>query len=354
MTRKPIVLIGGARPNFMKIAPLYHELLRRHMPVVLINAGQHRDPALSSDFFAEFRMRADHTLHLEAASPDAFIDVATEKLVAALRELEPGAVVVFGDVNATLAGARAAAKLGLPLAHVEAGLRSGNVRMREEHNRIEVDLLASLLFVTEESGTNNLQRERVKGDVHEVGNIMIDTAALFFPKLRAPQSGDFYFATVHRAENVDDRTVFGEIIDALDAVAKDAPIYLPLHPRTKKQAEAFGLMDRLAGTVRLLPPLSYTDALSYERFAKLVLTDSGGIQEETSFLGTPCITLRAETERPVTVEKGTNVIGGVTKVSILKAYREYKEKGFPRKQTHIPLWDGKAAERITDVLEKAL
>jgi len=270
-----------------------------------------------------------------------------------LEKTEPALVVVAGDVNATAAGARAARALRIPIAHVEAGLRSGNMKMQEEHNRIEVDRLSSFLFVTEESGVKNLRGEAVGGKIIKVGNIMLDMVRRFLPRLKA-RTGTFYFVTLHRAENVDDKETFSGILDALAEISEDAELILPLHPRTKKQAEAFGFMERMRTIFTLLPPLSYTDALSYERFAALVLTDSGGIQEETSFLGTPCITLRDETERPVTVEKGTNVIGGTHKDSILEAYTAYKASGFSRRAVSIPLWDGKVAKRIVEVLERSL
>lgn len=352
MTTKPIVIIGGARPNFMKIAPLYRELERRTLAFVLINAGQHKDAALSSDFFTEFGMRPRYSLEPRGATPEELTADMEKKITAVLESIHPPLVVVVGDVNATLAGARAAHALTIPLAHVEAGLRSCNPKMQEERNRIETDRLASLLFATEESGIANLKKEGITRGVHLVGNTMLDTVRWFEPRLHRPHEEPFYFVTLHRAENVDERNIFCGILDALEIISEDSPLYLPLHPRTKKQAEAFGLTSRLSRIFRILPPLPYADALSYEKYATLVLTDSGGIQEETTFLGTPCITLREETERPVTVEKGTNSIGGISEPSILKAYRIYKAKGFPRKQVNIPLWDGHAAGRIVDILSK--
>jgi UDP-N-acetylglucosamine 2-epimerase (non-hydrolysing) len=269
-------------------------------------------------------------------------------------ERSPALVVVVGDVNTTLAATRTAHALAIPVAHIEAGLRSFNSKMPEEYNRVETDKISSILFVTEKSGLKNLRKEGIKQGVFLVGNIMLDTVRLFKKRVQCPQKSPFYFVTLHRAENVDDKQVFSNILDALEKIAEDAPLFLPLHHRTRMQAEYFGFSKRLHRTFIILPPLSYTEALSYEKYATLVLTDSGGIQEETSFLGTPCITLRTETERPITVEKGTNVIGGVTTESILRAYRAYKKTGFPRKKVSIPLWDGKAAERIVKELKRVL
>jgi UDP-N-acetylglucosamine 2-epimerase (non-hydrolysing) len=260
---------------------------------------------------------------------------------------KPDLVVVVGDVNSTLSAALVANKMGIKLAHVEAGLRSGNKLMPEETNRILTDKLSDLLFVTEEDGVANLKREGITKGVYSVGNIMIDTLTLLLPKVKK-STEHFYFCTLHRAENVDNKKVFAEILDALEEISHDAVIYLPLHPRTAKMAEKFGLEGRLKKIFKILPPLSYQETLYYQKNAKLVLTDSGGIQEETSFLGTPCLTLRTETERPITVKKGTNKIAGVTRASILKAYVEHPRK---HKKTKIPLWDGKTAKRIVKILK---
>jgi UDP-N-acetylglucosamine 2-epimerase (non-hydrolysing) len=258
-------------------------------------------------------------------------------------------VIVFGDVNATLAGALTAQKMGLRLIHVEAGLRSYNYQMPEETNRILTDMVADILFATSEDAAENLKREKVRGTILNVGNIMIDN--LLYYSQRVPVVDEkFYFCTLHRAENVDNREIFSNIISALSAIKDKSglQIYLPLHPRTRKQAEQFGLFARLANVCTLVEPLPYLKTLYYEKNAQLILTDSGGIQEEASILGVPCLTLRTETERPITVEQGTNTIAGISQESIMKAYDSVV---YGRRQVTIPLWDGQAAERIITAIQ---
>lgn len=344
--RKKIVLVGGARPNFMKMAPLYHELKKRPVSVVLLNSGQHFDDAMALQFFREFKIKPDISLTPSRVSvTKQMFDIMTG-LEAVFLEEKPDMVVVFGDVNSTLYASILAHKMEINLAHVEAGLRSHNRKMPEEINRRMVDHMSDLLFVTEESGLKNLTREKVTGAVHFVGNIMMDTLTLFLPKIK-PKKEDFYFSTLHRAENVDSKEVFHEILTALEEIAKDSLLYLTLHPRTEKKAQEFGFLDRIKKAFKILPPLSYQETISYQKHAKLVLTDSGGVQEEASFLGTPCLTLRTETERPITVTHGTNIIGGVTTKSILSAYKKHP---LSKKKMKVPFWDGKASKRIADIL----
>ncbi len=341
-----IALICGARPNFMKVAPLCHELEKRGMDYTLINTGQHFDKNMSQDFFDEFNINPHYHL---SPSRETVVKQLTD-IMLGLEEIfikeKSDLVMVVGDVNSTLAGALVANKMGIKLAHIEAGLRSFNRLMSEEHNRVLTDRLSDLLFVTMEEGVENLAKESITENVYLVGNLMIDTLAKFAEQTPVVQE-EFYFSTLHRAENIDNKEVFNEILDALEIISKDAPIYLPLHPRTQKMAEKFGLMDKLNKIFKILPPLNYKDAVYYQKNAKLVLTDSGGVQEETSYLGTPCITLRTETERPITVTQGTNIIGGITKESILEAY---KKIDMNKKQISIPLWDGKTAERLLELL----
>jgi len=344
--KKRIALVGGARPNFMKIAPLYWELKKRNAGFILVNTSQHFDKAMARQFFAEFRIAPDITLRPSRRS----IVQQTVDIMRGLEKIfsryEPNTVVVFGDVNSTLCAALVANKMRLTLAHVEAGLRSHNFKMPEETNRIITDHLSQYLFTTTPEAVVNITNEKLPGRVISVGNIMIDTLKAFLEHVPATKE-KFYFCTLHRAENVDDKESFKSILRALQIISHDRTIYLPLHPRTKKMAAKFGLTGVLKKTFTLLPPLSFAQTLYYEKNAQLVLTDSGGIQEETSFLGTPCLTLRTETERPVTVKLGTNIVAGVTTDSILKAY---KKQTFRRKKTAIPLWDGKASKRIADVL----
>lgn len=340
---KKIAVIGGARPNFIKIAPLCREFDKNKIKYFVINTGQHFDKNMAEDFFKEFKIKPNYNLKpskISIVRQFANIMLGIEKIF--LKE-KPDLIIVVGDVNSTLAAALVANKLKIKLAHVEAGLRSFNYSMPEEFNRILTDHLANFLFVTTEEGKSNLKKEGITRNIHFVGNIMIDTLNFFLPKIKA--TGEkFYFCTLHRAENVDNKRIFKSILDALEDISGDAIIYLPLHPRTKKMAERFELMDRMRHIFKLLPPLNYQSSIFYQKNARLVLTDSGGVQEETSALGVPCITLRAETERPITVTKGTNIIGGVTKRSILKAYQIAKNKKVEKNK--IPKWDGLAAKRI--------
>src|SRR3989344_3776245 len=346
--KKRIALIGGARPNFMKITPLCRELKRENIPYFVVNTGQHFDNNMAGDFFKEFKIFPDYELspsHNSAIKQISDIMCGLERIF--IKE-QPSMIVVVGDVNSTLAVALVANKMNIKLAHVEAGLRSHNKKMPEEFNRVIVDHISDNLFVTSEGGMLNLKKEGITENVFFVGNIMIDTLKMFLKNIDLSEES-FYFCTLHRAENIDDKKNFQNILNALEVISKDEKIYLPLHPRTKKMAEKFGLSRRLNQIFSVLPPLSYKESLFYQKNAKLVLTDSGGIQEETSYLGVPCITIRTETERPITVKKGTNTIGGITKGSILKSYRNKK---LVRKKTRISKWDGKAAERIVNIISK--
>ncbi len=342
MTFKKIALIGGARPNFIKIAPLYRELKKSHINFVTINTGQHFDANMSKDFLDEFDLQFDYNLQPSRHSvivQMADIMVQLENIF--LKE-KVDLVVVVGDVNSTLVASLVANKLGIKLAHVEAGLRSRNYKMPEEHNRILTDQLSDFLLASSEDAVENLQNEKLRGQIVLVGNIMIDNLVHFLPQIEESKE-EFYFCTLHRAENVDDKSIFTEILDTLEIIAKDAIIYLPLHPRTKNMAEKFGLLKRLENICKILEPLSYKKSLYYQKNAKLILTDSGGIQEEASVLGVPCLTIRTETERPITVELGTNILAGVTKKSILNGY---KKINYNKQNISIPLWDGMTAHRI--------
>lgn len=343
-----IAIIGGARPNFMKIIPLCRVFGWEGIEYFVINTGQHFDKEMSNVFFEEFGMEPDYNLQPSKDSVvRQFADImkGVEKIF--LKE-KPALVIVVGDVNSTLAGALVANKMGIKLAHVEAGLRSFNNKMQEEFNRKLTDHLSDYLFVTAEEGVINLKREGVVKNVFFVGNIMMDTLRHFLPKVKKTNE-KFYFCTLHRPENIDNKNIFSEIIEALEIISKDCKIYFPLHPRTAKMAAKFNLLGRMKKISAILKPLNYADSIFYQKNARLILTDSGGIQEEASYLGVPCITLRTETERPTTVELGTNTIGGISKKSILTAYKRKKLK---RKNVRIPLWDGKAAKRIADVIKK--
>ncbi len=343
-----IAIIAGARPNFMKIAPLCNQLRKNGVEYFLVNTGQHFDERMALQFFKEFDVRPDFTLE---PSRDSVVKQVSDIMIG-LEEIfeseKPSLVIVVGDVNSTLAAALVANKMNIRLAHIEAGLRSYNRKMPEEFNRIVVDSISDILFVTSEDGVSNLNKEGISKNVFFVGNIMIDTLKTFLSDIDSTNE-DFYFCTLHRAENVDDKVIFSGILDALEVISKDKKIYMPLHPRTEKMAKQFGLTERLHRIFSITEPLSYRGSLFYQKNARVVFTDSGGVQEETSFLGTPCITLRTETERPITVEKGTNTIGGVTRDSILEAYRSKERKNI---KTEIPLWDGEASKRIIEIIKK--
>ena len=348
MSKLKVAIIGGARPNFMKIFPLVQEFKKNKIFYFLVNTGQHFDKKMAQDFFVEFGIHPDYNLrpsHFSVIKQFSDIMIDLEKIF--LKE-KPNLVIVVGDVNSTLAGALVANKLGIKLAHVEAGLRSYNKEMPEEYNRILTDHLADFLFVSEESGIKNLHREGINKNIFFVGNIMLDTLRYFSSKIKNTKDF-FYYCTLHRGENVDDKGTFKEILAALKEIARDSKIYLPLHPRTKKMAEQFGLMSRLKKIFELLPPLSYKESLFYEKNAQLILTDSGGVQEEATFLGVPCLTLRTETERPVTTKLGTNTVAGISKRLILRVYRC---KDLKRKEVQIKFWDGLVCRRIVKIIKK--
>jgi UDP-N-acetylglucosamine 2-epimerase (non-hydrolysing) len=355
-------LVAGARPNFMKIAPIYRASLERAGVVCsIVHTGQHYDQEMSQVFFDELGI-PEPAFHLAAgsgshATQTARIMTAYETACAKRR---PDLVMVVGDVNSTLACSITAKKLGVDVAHVEAGLRSFDRTMPEEINRLVTDAVADHFFVTEASAVENLLREgKPRERVHHVGHVMVDNLLYQARKLEdgtvdgrsllafsvKPQ-GKYAFLTLHRPSNVDDEATFRGIVAALGQISEELPALFPVHPRTRKKAEQFGI--RFPGTVTLLPPLGFMDALYLWKDAEVVLTDSGGLQEETTALGVPCVTIRENTERPVTVEVGTNVLAGTSREGILHAYVESLGK---RSRAAVPpKWDGRAAERMWDVL----
>ncbi|MBN2582466.1 MAG: UDP-N-acetylglucosamine 2-epimerase (non-hydrolyzing) [Planctomycetes bacterium] len=356
-----IVNICGARPNFMKIAPLMEAYRARpEIEPLLVHTGQHYDKVMSELFFDELGIpRPD--LNLEVGSGTHAVQTAEimKRFEPVVVEHKPDLVLVVGDVNSTVACALVARKLGVPVAHVEAGLRSGDEAMPEEINRRLTDAISNLCFVTEESGIYNLGREGVPQDrVHFVGNVMIDTLLKHLERARqsavlanlglVPQG--YAVMTLHRPSNVDDAAVLSRLLDAIDVVQRDMPIIFPCHPRTRGRIEAMGLGGRLAsmGNLRLIDPQGYLDFLCLTASANLVLTDSGGIQEETTILRVPCLTLRENTERPVTCTLGSNQLVGTDPARILAAYRRVQD-GQVRCDVP-PLWDGRAAERIVQRL----
>ena len=334
-----IINVVGARPNFMKIAPLMAEY-KKHNSIepLLVHTGQHYDRKMSKLFFDELHIpKPDINLEVGSASHA----IQTAEIMKAFEpvclEHKPDVVLVVGDVNSTIACGLVAVKLGIKLVHVEAGLRSGDRTMPEEINRILTDSISNLLFCTEQSGIDNLLAEGVsKHKIHMVGNVMIDT---LLNNLKKTQESNilevldqkykfdgtgFAVLTMHRPSNVDDPVTFGRILDALEVVQKDLPIIFPIHPRTRKNLSSMGLQSRVEGlkNLHLLDPIGYLDFLKLTSNAKLVLTDSGGIQEETTALKIPCITLRETTERPITAEIGSNQVVGTQTQNILDAYRK--------------------------------
>lgn len=349
-----ILNVVGARPNFMKIAPIVEEMKKAPELVgVLVHTGQHYSEGMSDVFFRD----------LGIPVPDIYLGVGSgshaEQTARVMIEFEkvcieqkPDLVLVVGDVNSTLACSIVAAKLVIPSAHVEAGLRSFDRTMPEEINRVVTDALAAILFTTSRDADENLTREGVDASkIHFVGNVMIDTLLKHRRKaaaLQVDKPEKYALVTLHRPSNVDDRNVLKPILEALEEISRAIPVLFPIHPRTAKSIRDFGLsLDR----IRTMDPLGYLEFLNLEASATVVLTDSGGLQEETTILGVPCVTLRHNTERPVTITHGTNIVVGTDKARILDAFRlimngNWKPAGPPE------YWDGHAAERIVRIIRE--
>jgi UDP-N-acetylglucosamine 2-epimerase (non-hydrolysing) len=359
-----VIVVAGARPNFMKVAPILAELRRfpGDFAPLLVHTGQHYDYQMSEIFFKELELPApDHYLGAQGAGTAQTADILL-KFDPVLAEEGPDLVLVVGDVSSTLACALAAAKRDLPVAHVEAGLRSGDRRMPEELNRVATDALADLLFTYSPDADANLLAENVLPScIHRVGNVMIDTLMRFRPLAAGSriletlglEPGGYALATLHRPSNVDDPQVLRGILAAFAQVQERLPLVFQVHPRTRKNIDSFGLGGMLGGmkNLRLLEPAGYLDFLKLQEGARLALVDSGGIQEETTVLGVPCLTLRENTERPITIEQGTNVLVGCRKEEIVAAAFAVLEGR--AKQGGIPeLWDGRAAQRLAAVLRR--
>lgn len=374
-----VLLVAGARPNYMKIAPIHWAFTRAArgaLEMEIVHTGQHYDPSLSDDFFRDLEL-PEPTVNLGVGSGShaeqtAKVMVRFERVIA---EKRPDVVVVVGDVNSTAACALVTAKAQYDggarplLVHVEAGLRSRDRTMPEEVNRVVTDALSDVCFTTCRDADANLLAEGVPAErIRFVGNPMIDSlrrcltraqGLSLLPDLGLEPRG-FGLCTLHRPVNVDNRESLGEILDTLRVIAADTPVLLPLHPRTRQRVEAFGLADRLLGLSRAsgarptrgllaIEPLSYFEMLQAMQHARFVLTDSGGIQEETTALGVPCVTLRENTERPITILEGTNVLAGTTRRGILAGLAEARRKASA--SPRVPeLWDGCAGERIVAVL----
>ena len=358
-----ICAVVGARPNFIKMAPLLEEMRRRPaFTAILIHTGQHFSPEMSDSFFRELSMpQPDLNLGVGGGTHTEQTAEIMRRLERAFLDAAPDAVLVVGDVNSTMAAALVAAKLGIPIAHVEAGLRSFDRTMPEEINRIVTDALSDFLFVTEPSGRKNLLAEGVpEQKVFLTGNVMIDTLLRFRSKAAESdvlerfelRSGNYAVVTLHRPSNVDDPAQLGRLLEVLKAIAASLPVVFPVHPRTRARMEAEGMS---AGSIVCAPPLGYLDFLRLMSEARLVLTDSGGIQEETTILQVPCLTLRENTERPATIEQGSNRLVGTNPEAILEAARAVLSESPSQRPARVPdLWDGRASARIVDILEARL
>jgi UDP-N-acetylglucosamine 2-epimerase (non-hydrolysing) len=373
-----VLSVVGARPNFVKMAALMAEM-RRHAGIrpLLVHTGQHYDIGMSDAFFQDLLIsKPDINLEVVSSSAACQVGQIMERLEPVLVSERPDIVVVVGDVNSTLAGALTASRLSIPVAHVEAGLRSFDRTMPEEINRVVTDAISDFLFASEPSGVENLLKEgRPANQVFLVGNVMVDTLKSCLARaqqLNPWEDADiwggsglnpparFALVTLHRPSTVDNSRVFRIVWEALEEIGKEIPIVFPVHPRTRKRLQDLGLNVSRIGQpsaypngIRLISPLSYLRFLRLESLATLVITDSGGIQEETTVLGVPCLTVRENTERPITVTEGTNTLVGVNSERLKQeAHRARCGKG---KQGRVPtLWDGHAAQRIVAILREQL
>jgi UDP-N-acetylglucosamine 2-epimerase (non-hydrolysing) len=350
----PLVFVAGARPNFMKVAPVLRAARRLGLADCrLVHTGQHYDERMSRLFFDELHLpRPDRDLEVGSGPHGAQTARILERFAALVEEWRPRRVVVVGDVNSTLACALAAAKLDVPVAHVEAGLRSFDRTMPEELNRMLTDELSDLRFVSEPAGLCNLAREGLAGPgARLVGNVMIDTLLEHRPRAasrplpRGLRPREFAVLTLHRPANVDRPAMLAELLRPVLELAAHVPVVFPVHPRARPAIEA-ALGGEEAHGLQCVEPLGYMDFLGLMDRARLVLTDSGGIQEETTILGVPCITVRDNTERPITVERGTNRLAGTSSAGVRAAIAAVMAAPFPAAPASPPLWDGSAGARI--------
>ena len=351
---KRIIHVVGARPNFMKAAPVMRAVRESGVAEqTLVHTGQHYDAAMSEIFFRQLEL-PEPDVNLEVGSGSHAVQTA--RIMTRFEEVvikeRPDLVLVYGDVNSTVASALVCSKLGTPVGHVEAGLRSFDRTMPEEINRLLTDQIADLLFTPSVDGDENLKREGIAEDkIHRVGNVMIDTLVRLLPRTDAIETpaSPYILVTLHRPSNVDDPERLAAILDCLNVVARDARVVFPVHPRTRRAMESADRPTDASPGLTLCDPVGYIEFLAWQRRAALVITDSGGIQEETTYLGAPCLTLRSNTERPVTVTIGTNLLLGDDLERLkVEVRRILAGEG---KQGRIPeLWDGRAAERIAAIL----
>lgn len=353
-----VMHVVGARPNFMKVAPVHAAIAARGAGQSIVHTGQHYDEKMSEVFFRELGLpQPDVNLEVGSGSHAQQTAQIISRFEGAVTSVTPDLVLVYGDVNSTMAAALVCAKLLIPVGHVEAGLRSFDHTMPEEVNRIVTDRLSDLLFTPSADGNENLRREGVPAErVHLVGNVMIDTLVRLLPDadrrwetapLAAWRDRDYALVTLHRPSNVDDPESLRAILTALADLSRDIEILFPVHPRTRQRIGDAGI--RVSERIALVEPLSYLEFLATQKRTKLVITDSGGVQEETTFLGIPCLTLRENTERPITVTTGTNLLVGRDLTRMLAESRRIL-RGEGKRGSVPPLWDGHAAERIADIV----
>jgi UDP-N-acetylglucosamine 2-epimerase (non-hydrolysing) len=362
---KSVFNICGARPNFMKIAPLVHAMQRSSkLRSTIVHTGQHYSPTLSDVFFEELKIpRPEISLEVGSLPRTEQIALIEERFAPIVEREAPDLILVVGDVNSTVACARVARRFGVPVAHVEAGLRSFDLDMPEEHNRIETDGLSDILYVTEESGMANLRNEKIRGRAMLVGNVMIDTLVANLDRARKSdvqarlglEGGKYAVATFHRPSNVDSKDSASRVVDALRLVAGFFPVVLPIHPRTKESFDRFGFLEELAAMpgLHLVEPMGYFDFIGLVEPCRVVVTDSGGIQEETTYLNVPCLTLRENSERPSTISIGTNLLIG-SDLERLRSELQKISAGKFKRGSVPPFWDGRAAERIVADIEAFL
>ncbi len=362
----PIALVVGARPNFMKAAPIAYLLKKENIPFVLIHTGQHYDRNMSDAFFKDLKInKIDYSLGVGSGTHSEQTGKIMMKLEPLFNKIYPSVVLVFGDVNSTVATALVTSKMLIPLAHIESGLRSFDRTMPEEINRIVTDALSDLLFIHSEDAKENLTREGInKKKIYFVGNIMIDSLILNLKKAEKIRAYEkfglspkkYCLLTLHRPSNVDNEKSLTNIFYALEYIKEKIPVIFPVHPRTKKMLSEFYFEKKfkwIEGDGKYIPisPLGYLNFLSLESNAKCVITDSGGIQEETTYLHIPCFTIRENTERPITLKIGTNILCGNSPDKIIREFDKLLE-GTGKKGKIPPLWDGKTASRIISILKK--
>ncbi len=359
---KTIVSVCSARPNFVKVAAVHHALAAHggDFKHVIVHTGQHYDPLFSDIFFEQLLIPLpDHNLGIHGGTRDELLAATQAACEKVFPSINPDLVLVYGDVNGALAGARAAKKCGFTIGHVEAGLRSYDPSMPEEHNRIEVDAIADYLFCSEGAGVEHLKEEGVKGKIILVGNTMIDTLVRMMPLINAAAlpiniNGPFAVATLHRPSNVDNPETLREVLSFFSEISRHIPLVLPAHHRLTHAITEFNLGDAVAPTIELIPPLGYVPFIRMVKESAFILTDSGGIQEEATYLQKRCFTLRRNTERPATIASGSNVLVDTANHADRTIMLEFATNFVPPTVTVPELWDGGTGERIVAALEQKL